>query len=74
LFASYFFNVHLPPPILNCAPQLIPGSLEKARQLNPRYIIPQHFDVLDGELHRRRFDRLLRKLAMRSRRRANPAI
>jgi glyoxylase-like metal-dependent hydrolase (beta-lactamase superfamily II) len=74
LFASYFFNVHIPPAILNSAPQLIPGSLEKARQLNPRYIIPQHFDVLDGLLHRRRFDRLLRKLAMRARRRARPSV
>lgn len=59
LFASYFFNVHLPPPILNSVPQLIPGSLEKARAINPRFMVPQHYDVLDGELHRRRFDRLL---------------
>jgi len=58
LFASYFFNVHLPPPILNTAPHLIPGSLRRARALNPRHIVPQHYDVLDGELHRRRFDRL----------------
>ena len=59
LFASYFFNVHLPPPILNSAPELIPASLEKARRLNPRLMVPQHYDVLDGLLHRRRFDRLL---------------
>lgn len=63
LFASYFFNVHLPPAILNSAPELIPASLEKARALNPRFIVPQHYDVLDGELHRRRFDRLLQRLA-----------
>jgi glyoxylase-like metal-dependent hydrolase (beta-lactamase superfamily II) len=65
LFASYFFNVHLPPPILNSAPALIPASLEKARRLNPRFIVPQHYDVLDGELHRARFDLLLRKLKRR---------
>lgn len=74
LFASYFFNVHLPPAILNTAPEIIPASLEKARQLNPRYIVPQHYDVLDGELHRRRFDRLLRKLAMRARRAAHRPV
>ncbi len=74
LFASYFFNVHLPPPILNSAPELIPGSLEKVRELNPRWIVPQHYDVLDGALHRRRFDRLRRKLAARVRRRALPAV
>jgi glyoxylase-like metal-dependent hydrolase (beta-lactamase superfamily II) len=62
LFASYFFNVHLPPAILNCAPELIPASLEKARALNPRLIVPQHYDVLDGALHRRRFDLMLSRL------------
>jgi glyoxylase-like metal-dependent hydrolase (beta-lactamase superfamily II) len=65
LFASYFFNLHIPPPILNTAPELIPGSLEKARQLNARFIVPQHYDLLNGELHRRRFDRLLAKRADR---------
>ncbi|MFO1451760.1 MAG: MBL fold metallo-hydrolase [Opitutaceae bacterium] len=59
LFASYFFNVHLPPPILNSAPELIPASLQKARAIGARYIVPQHYDVLDGALHRRRFEALL---------------
>jgi glyoxylase-like metal-dependent hydrolase (beta-lactamase superfamily II) len=67
LFASYFFNVHLPPPILNSAPELIPASLEKTRRLNPRLVVPQHYDVLDGALHRQRFDRLMaRTLRTRS--------
>jgi glyoxylase-like metal-dependent hydrolase (beta-lactamase superfamily II) len=61
LFASYFFNVHLPPPILNSAPELIPESLEKARRLGPRLMVPQHYDVLDGALHRRRFDAIMAK-------------
>jgi glyoxylase-like metal-dependent hydrolase (beta-lactamase superfamily II) len=61
LFASYFFNVHTPPGILNSAPELIAASLEKARALNPRLMVPQHYDVLDGALHRRRFDRLMEK-------------
>lgn len=67
LFASYFFNVHLPPPMLNSAPALIPASLEKARRLNPRFIVPQHYDFLDGALHRRRFDRMLARRADRKR-------
>ena len=74
LFASYFFNVHLPPPILNSAPHLIPASLEKARRLNPRFIVPQHYDVLDGGLHRRRFDGLLHKLARRAQRRRSAVV
>ena len=65
LFASYFFNTHIPTAILNSRPELIPASLEKARQLNPRLMVPQHYDVLDGLLHRRRFDRMLARMARR---------
>jgi glyoxylase-like metal-dependent hydrolase (beta-lactamase superfamily II) len=66
LFSSYFFNVHQPPAILNSATELIPQTLEKVRQLNPRLMVPQHYDVLDGALHRRRFDRLMEKQARRT--------
>ena len=59
LFASYFFKTHVPPPILNSAPELIPASLEKAWRLGARFLVPQHYDVLDGGLHARRFERLL---------------
>lgn len=55
LFASYFFNVHLPPPVLNSRPELLHGSLRKALALGAQLIVPQHYDVLDGKLHRRRF-------------------
>lgn len=74
LFASYFFNVHLPPPILNGAPELLPASLEKARQLNPRWMIPQHYDVPAGALHRRRFDRLFVRCARRWAAGARPVV
>jgi glyoxylase-like metal-dependent hydrolase (beta-lactamase superfamily II) len=58
LFASYFFNVHRPPSILNSVPELLPASAEKVRRLNPSRIVPDHYDVLDGILHRRRADKL----------------
>jgi glyoxylase-like metal-dependent hydrolase (beta-lactamase superfamily II) len=61
LFASYFFNLHFPFAILNSAPELLPATYEKVVRLNPRLMVPQHYDVLDGALHRRRFDRLLAK-------------
>lgn len=64
LFASYFFNTHLPPPILNVAPRLIRPTLRKALALDPRYVVPQHYDILDGELHRRRLDRLCQRLKL----------
>lgn len=74
LFASYFFNVHIPPPILNSAPGLILASLEKARRLNPRGMIPQHYDVRNGRLHRERFDRMLEKYARKRAERRRRAI
>lgn len=58
MMASYFFNVHKPPPIYNSAPELLPAAVERIRQLRPRWILPLHFDVLDGDLHRRRFVKL----------------
>ncbi|MEO6993479.1 MAG: MBL fold metallo-hydrolase [Lacunisphaera sp.] len=61
LFASYFFNVHLPPAILNSKPELIRGSLRKALSIGAKYVVPQHYDVLDGELHGRRFRALCRR-------------
>jgi len=60
MFASYFFNVHRPPAILNSVPELFPASVERIRHLAPRLVVPNHYDVLDGELHRRRFCRLFR--------------
>jgi glyoxylase-like metal-dependent hydrolase (beta-lactamase superfamily II) len=61
LFASYFFKTHLPPPILNTRPELIPASLRRALELDPRWILPNHYDVCDGALHKRRFVELCRK-------------
>ena len=75
LFASYFFNIHQPPAILNSAPELIPASLDKARALDPRLMVPQHYDVLDGALHRHRFDWLITKTEMRkAKARTAPAV
>lgn len=62
LFASYFFNVHLPPPILNSCPVHFPGSLRRVAGINPRLILPNHYDIPDGTLHRRRFDRLTQRI------------
>ncbi len=55
LFASYCFCTHRPPAILNSAPQQFPASVEKVRRLAPRLMLPNHYDVADGELHRKRF-------------------
>jgi glyoxylase-like metal-dependent hydrolase (beta-lactamase superfamily II) len=58
MMAGYFFSTHRPPAILNSAPEKIAASAEKIRQLQPHWIIPCHFDFLNGDLHRRRFANL----------------
>ena len=58
LFASYFFHTHLPPPILNSVPEHFAQSLRRVAELNPRWIVPNHYDLLDGARLRRRFDRI----------------
>ena len=58
MFASYFFNVHKPPAILNSVPERFAESVERIRRLNPEWIVPSHYDYLDGELHRKRFAKL----------------
>lgn len=58
MMASYFFSTHRPWAILNSAPELLETSAAKVRQLKPRWIIPCHFDFVDGDLHRRQFVKL----------------
>jgi glyoxylase-like metal-dependent hydrolase (beta-lactamase superfamily II) len=62
LFASYFFNTHRPPPILNSVPAEFPASFARVAALNPARIVPNHYDYLDGVKHRQRFDRLHRRM------------
>jgi len=58
LFADYWFSTHLPPVFLNSCPEKIDASLRQVKALAPRAIIPNHYDGLDGESHRRKFDSL----------------
>jgi glyoxylase-like metal-dependent hydrolase (beta-lactamase superfamily II) len=58
LFASYGFSTHLPPAILNSCREEFPASLDRVSDLSPRLIVPNHYFGFDGELHRRRFDKL----------------
>ena len=69
LFAHNFFQARVPPPILNSAPALIPASLEKARELGARFLVPQHYFIRNATMHRRGFEALL---ARRARRRVEP--
>ncbi len=65
LFASYFFGTHRPPAILNSVPEHFADSFRRVADLNPRWIVPNHYDMLDGALLRRRFDRLYHRLPSR---------
>lgn len=62
LFASYFFNTHLSPRIFNSKPELIPASLRRVLAMSPGRMVPNHYDVLDGKLHVRRFKALCERV------------
>ena len=62
MFASYFFNAHRPPAILNSVPDKFPASFKKMHEIGARFIIPSHYDFFDGELHRLRFEKLYKKI------------
>ena len=61
LFASYFFNIHTPPGILNSVPEHFAASFRRVAELDPHWIVPNHYDVLDGELQKRRFEQIYRR-------------
>jgi glyoxylase-like metal-dependent hydrolase (beta-lactamase superfamily II) len=56
LFSSYTMFSHLPPPILNTAPELMLHSLEKAWNLEPEFVIPQHYDFFTPTKHKDRLE------------------
>ena len=62
LFASYWFNPHFSPRMFTSQPELMPGSLRRVLELDPRRIVPNHYDFLDGEVHKRRFVKLCRRV------------
>ena len=74
LCVGYRPTAGLPPAIFNSAPELMPGSVEKARRLDAPFIVPQHYFVHDPAQHRRRFERLLVRLDWRGGERARPAV
>jgi glyoxylase-like metal-dependent hydrolase (beta-lactamase superfamily II) len=67
LVASYLNWCHHPSAILNSCPELYPESVEKVTKLNPRGLVPNHYDWPDAALHRRRFDGWSEKFLRRER-------
>jgi hypothetical protein len=47
--------------ILNSVPARFDASFRRVAELNPRWIVPNHYDLLDGARLRRRFDALYRR-------------
>ena len=62
LFASYFFSVHPPVFFLNSIPAQAAASFRRVAALDPRWIIPNHYDRFDGILHRKRFQKLYERI------------
>lgn len=64
LFASYRFSTHRPPAFLNSAPEKLPESCRRVAELNPRLIIPNHYDGnIDGEKFARKFRGLCARIS-----------
>jgi glyoxylase-like metal-dependent hydrolase (beta-lactamase superfamily II) len=59
LFACYRFSTHLPPIFLNNCPEQFEASFQRVKALDPRLVIPNHYDRFDGEFMRRKWDRLI---------------
>jgi len=62
LFASYRFSTHVPPPILNSHPHLIPGSFRRAIDVPAEMVVPNHYDRRDGHFHLMKLCELSRKM------------
>ncbi len=62
LFASYFFSIHPPALFLNSVPAQTAASFRRVAALDPRWIIPNHYDRFDGSLHRDRFQKLYSRI------------
>jgi glyoxylase-like metal-dependent hydrolase (beta-lactamase superfamily II) len=62
LFASFWFSTHLPPPFLNSCAEQLPDSVLRVQKISPRYLVPNHYDQADYEMHRKKFDVLARKI------------
>jgi glyoxylase-like metal-dependent hydrolase (beta-lactamase superfamily II) len=61
LFASYFFSVHFMPAFLNSEPASLGSTVARVIALNPRWILPNHYDSGNAELHAARLQRLVRR-------------
>jgi glyoxylase-like metal-dependent hydrolase (beta-lactamase superfamily II) len=62
LFACYWMSTHLPPFFLNSCPDRLPASVRRVMKLSPRYLVPNHYDRPDYEMHRSKFDALARRV------------
>ncbi len=61
LFASYLSITHQPPGILNTSPLKLAASFRRVAELNPEFMICNHYDQLDPADLRREFQRLIQR-------------
>jgi len=62
LFARWGPRAHCPPPWFNSGPQHFPSSFRRAREIDPAYMVPNHYSEPDYLDHRRAFDRLCERV------------
>lgn len=65
LWVRFMMRTQLSPRIFTAAPELLPGSLRKARAIGARRVVPGHYDFPDALRLRRRFEELCDDLERR---------
>lgn len=67
LWARFLLRTQASPAIFTSAPHLMGPSLEKARAIGARWMVPGHYDVPDAVRLRRRFEELCEERERRRR-------
>lgn len=67
LWVRFMMRTQASPKIFSDAPELVPGSLRKARAIGARWIVPGHYDLPNAARLRRRFEELCEDVERRLR-------
>lgn len=71
LWARFLMRTQMSPLIFTSAPHLVWPSMQKARAIGARWVVPGHYDEPDATRLRRRFEELCEE---RARRRSVPVV
>jgi glyoxylase-like metal-dependent hydrolase (beta-lactamase superfamily II) len=65
LWVRFLMRTQVSPPIFSDAMELVPGSLQKARAIGARWVVPGHYDLPNATRLKWRFEELCEELERR---------